>query len=48
MGINAVADIGTAYQVMLADGTVLFVPKHISNSDYVRVQDWITSGGVVS
>jgi hypothetical protein len=48
MEISTVHDTGDLYQVTLANGTILWVPKDPQNSDYVRVQAWITAGGIIT
>jgi len=36
------------YEVTLADGTVLWVPRDAQNADYARVQEWVADGGVIA
>lgn len=38
----------SVYEVTLSDGTVLWVPQNTQNADYVRVQAWVTAGGLIS
>ena len=45
--ISTVKDCLTAYEVTLADGTVLWVPKDTANADYARVEAWVSAGGTV-
>jgi hypothetical protein len=47
MNIVTVNDTGLALEVTLANGTVLWVPKDASNTDYAAVQAWVAAGGTI-
>jgi hypothetical protein len=48
MSISTVHDAGTNYMMTLANGTIAWVPKDPNNADYIRVQAWISTGGVMT
>lgn len=48
MNISTVHDGGSCYTVTLSTGIVQYVPKDPHNADYVRVQEWVAAGGVLS
>jgi hypothetical protein len=48
MGIISAQSVNGLYMVTLASGTILWVPNDPLNADYIRLQAWVTAGGIIT